>query len=369
MATQLFAQESTIVPYISADKLPDLIKCLPAPPAFDSPEFSYDVLRYQWGKTQRMNPERAAIARRDAVWSYEALLAELNIPFGLTMSPTETPEIWKLLVTSMATTDPMRVAPKAYYHRLRPFEMYEEHLLSTETEAELSGEGSYPSGHTMRGWLASLILAEINPARADTIFARGWMYCESRVIEGAHWQSDIDATRVGASIGYSALQTSPEFRNQMEKAKKEFKTLYKMKKTLIVYFSATGNTKAAAQKLAKEFDADLYEIVPEQLYTDADLDWRDKNSRSTIEMKDKSSRPAIKGRCTNIADYDTVWIGFPVWWYTAPTIINTFIEAHDLSGKVLNVFATSGGSTVTGSYNDLKKAYPQYNWGEKRLMN
>ena len=140
-------------------------------------------------------------------------------------------------------------------------------------------------------------------------------------------------------------------------------------KTLVVYFSATGTTKAAAQKLAKEVKADLYEITPEQPYTAADLDWRDKSSRSTLEMKDKSSRPAIKGRCENIAQYDTVWIGFPVWWYTAPTIVNTFIEAHDLSGKVLNVFATSGGSTVDGSYNDLKKAYPQYTWGESRLMN
>ena len=140
-------------------------------------------------------------------------------------------------------------------------------------------------------------------------------------------------------------------------------------KTLVVYFSATGTTKAAAQRLAKEHNADLYEITPEQPYTAADLDWRDKQSRSTIEMKDKSSRPAIKGRCENIADYDPVWIGFPVWWYTAPTIVNTFIEAHDLSGKVLNVFATSGGSGVEGSANDLKKAYPQYTWGESRLMN
>ena len=142
-----------------------------------------------------------------------------------------------------------------------------------------------------------------------------------------------------------------------------------MKKTLIVYFSATGTTKAAAQRLAKEHNADLYEITPEQPYTAADLDWRDKTSRSTIEMNDKSSRPAIKGKCENIADYDTVWIGFPVWWYTAPTIVNTFIEAHDLSGKVLNVFATSGGSDVKDSYNDFKKAYPQYNWVENRLMN
>ena len=222
---QIKAQNNDVKLYFSTEELPDLIKCLPPPPAFNSPEFSYDVLRYQWGKTQRLDSVRAAIARRDAVWTYEALLAEFNIPFGLTISKTETPEIWKLLETSLATTDQMRVAPKAYYHRLRPFEMYEEHLLSTETEAELSGEGSYPSGHTMRGWLAALLLAEINPARADTLFARGWMYSESRMIEGAHWQSDIDATRVGASIGYAALHTSPEFLAQLGKAQDEFKRL------------------------------------------------------------------------------------------------------------------------------------------------
>ena len=150
--------------------------------------------------------------------------------------------------------------------------------------------------------------------------------------------------------------------NSQENNKKDMKTL-------VVYFSATGTTKAAAQRLAKEFNADLYEITPEVPYTTADLDWRDKNSRSTIEMKNKSSRPAIKGHCDNIADYDVVWIGFPIWWYTAPTIINTFIEAHDLSDKTLNVFATSGGSDVKDSYNDLKKAYPQYKWSESRLMN
>ena len=142
-----------------------------------------------------------------------------------------------------------------------------------------------------------------------------------------------------------------------------------MKKTLIAYFSATGTTKAAAERLATELNADLFEIAPEQPYTAADLDWRDKTSRSTLEMQDKASRPAIAAKCDNIAQYDTVWIGFPVWWYTAPTIVNTFIEAHDLSGKVLNVFATSGGSGVEGSANDLKNAYPQYQWGDKRLMN
>ena len=142
-----------------------------------------------------------------------------------------------------------------------------------------------------------------------------------------------------------------------------------MKKTLVAYFSATGTTRNAATRLAQQLNADLYEISPAVPYSDADLDWRDKSSRSTLEMKDKSSRPAIAGRCDNIADYDTVWIGFPVWWYTAPTIVNTFIEAHDLSGTILNVFATSGGSSVTGSANDLKNTYPQYTWGESRLLN
>jgi acid phosphatase (class A) len=155
------------------------------------------------------------------VWSYEALLNEFAVPFGLQISPENTPEIWKLMVTSLTTTDAMRVAPKAFYHRQRPFERYQDKML-TDEEAELAGEGSYPSGHTMRGWTAALLLAEVNPAAADTIFARGWMYGESRVIVGAHWQSDVDASRVAASIGVCALHGSPEFREQMAKAQYEY---------------------------------------------------------------------------------------------------------------------------------------------------
>jgi len=213
--------QNEVQPYLTVDQLPDLIKCLPAPPAFDSPEFANDMMRFSWGKQQRLDPERAAIAKRDAVWSYEALLAEFDVPFGLHMSPEDTPEIWKLMVTSLTTTDAMRVAPKAFYHRQRPFERFQDKML-TDEEAELTGEGSYPSGHTMRGWTCALLLAEVNPAAADTIFARGWMYGESRVIVGAHWQSDVDASRVAASIAYSALHGSPEFREQMAKAQAEY---------------------------------------------------------------------------------------------------------------------------------------------------
>ena len=222
MATMMLNAQDEVQPYFSVDELPDLIKCLPAPPAFDSPEFANDMMRFSWGKQQRLDPERAEIAKRDAVWSYEALLAEFDVPFGLHMSPENTPEIWKLMVTSMTTTDAMRVAPKAYYHRQRPFERFQDKML-TDEEAELSGEGSYPSGHTMRGWTAALLLAEVNPAAADTIFARGWMYGESRVIVGAHWQSDVDASRVAASIAVCALHGSPEFREQMAKAQTEYR--------------------------------------------------------------------------------------------------------------------------------------------------
>ena len=221
MTTLTVNAQDEVQPYLTLDQLPDLIKCLPAPPAFDSPEFANDMMRFAWGKQQRLDPERAEIARRDAVWSYEALLAELSVPFGLAITPAGTPEIWKLMITSLSTTDPMRVAPKAYYHRQRPFERFQDKML-TDEEAELSGEGSYPSGHTMRGWTAALLLAEVNPAAADAIFARGWMYCESRVIVGAHWQSDVDASRVAASIGYSVLHCSAEFREQMAKAQHEF---------------------------------------------------------------------------------------------------------------------------------------------------
>ncbi len=139
-------------------------------------------------------------------------------------------------------------------------------------------------------------------------------------------------------------------------------------KKLVVYFSASGTTKKVAEKIASEIGADIFEIEPKEAYTQADLDWTNQSSRSTIEMKDRSSRPAIKSNVNNIADYDTIILGFPVWWYTAPTIVNTFIEANDLKGKKINVFVTSGGSGADGSVNDLKQAYAELNFvAGKRL--
>lgn len=126
------------------------------------------------------------------------------------------------------------------------------------------------------------------------------------------------------------------------------------KKALIAYFSCSGVTKNVAQTLADAAGADLYEIKPEVPYTAADLNWMDKKSRSTVEMKDPSSRPAISGKVSNMSEYDIVFVGFPIWWYVAPTIINTFLESYDFSGKTIILFATSGGSGFGKTVEKLK---------------
>ena len=119
-----------------------------------------------------------------------------------------------------------------------------------------------------------------------------------------------------------------------------------MSRKLVAYFSASGVTAKVAEKLSEAIGADLYAIEPEVPYTKADLDWMDKKSRSTIEMNNPASRPAIAGKRDNMNDYDTVFVGFPIWWYVAPTIINTFLESYDLNGKTIIPFATSGGSDI-----------------------
>ena len=117
-----------------------------------------------------------------------------------------------------------------------------------------------------------------------------------------------------------------------------------MSKKLVAYFSASGITAGVAKKLAKEANADIYEIKPSVPYTKADLNWQDKNSRSSIEMSDHNSRPEIADKNADISKYDTIYLGFPIWWYIAPTIINTFLESYDFSGKKIILFATSGSS-------------------------
>ena len=119
-----------------------------------------------------------------------------------------------------------------------------------------------------------------------------------------------------------------------------------MGKSLVAYFSASGVTAGLSERLAKAIGADLFEIKPEVPYTDADLNWQDKNSRSSVEMNDRKSRPAISSKIENMAQYDVVFIGFPVWWYREPSIIDTFAESYDFGGKTIVPFATSGGSGI-----------------------
>ena len=222
---QTKAQNEDVTLYFSTEEMPDLIKCLPPPPDTIGTDFVNDIMRYMWGKTQRDDKVRAAIASGDAPWNYDSLFAQFRVPFGLEITKEGTPEIYKFMINSLSTVDQTRVEPKAFYQRKRPFERFHEPMLTRYEEKQLSGEGSYPSGHSQRGYAAALLLSEINPANADTIMARGYMYGDSRVIVGAHWQSDVDASRLAAAIALTRLHTSPAFLAQLSKAQDEFKWL------------------------------------------------------------------------------------------------------------------------------------------------
>ncbi len=141
-----------------------------------------------------------------------------------------------------------------------------------------------------------------------------------------------------------------------------------MSKILVSYFSASGITKGVASKIAKVLGGDLFEIEPINKYTDGDLDWTNKQSRSSVEMSNSASRPEVKSKVSNLSDYDTVLIGFPIWWDLAPRIINTFIEENNLENKKIYVFATSGGSSVINSFNTLKNTYSNLNFVDAKRL-
>lgn len=142
-----------------------------------------------------------------------------------------------------------------------------------------------------------------------------------------------------------------------------------MSKRLVAYFSASGVTKRAAEMVAEAAGADLYEITPKVRYTDADLNWMDKKSRSSVEMSDKKIRPEIITGDIDVAPYDEIIIGFPIWWYVAPTIINTFLESYDFSGKKIVLFATSGGSGFGNTVRELQPSAPNAQIVEGKLLN
>lgn len=140
-------------------------------------------------------------------------------------------------------------------------------------------------------------------------------------------------------------------------------------KKLVAYFSASGVTKKTAETLAEAIGADLFEIKPAVPYTRADLDWTDKQSRSTKEMNDPASRPVVAETLDTMAQYDTVFVGFPIWWYVAPTIIDTFLEQYDFAGKTMIPFATSGGSGMGKTLDGLKTVCPNADWKEGKVVN
>lgn len=142
-----------------------------------------------------------------------------------------------------------------------------------------------------------------------------------------------------------------------------------MGKTLVAYFSASGNTRNKAKIIAEGLGADIYEIVPKVLYTKDDLNWMNKKSRSSVEMDDKNFRPELKDKDAHIEEYDKIIIGFPIWWYVAPTIINTFLESYDFTGKKIVLFATSGGSKFGNTVSELAPSAPGAKIVEGKLVN
>ena len=142
-----------------------------------------------------------------------------------------------------------------------------------------------------------------------------------------------------------------------------------MKKVLVAYFSASGVTKKVAEKIAAAVNGDLFQIEPAIAYSEEDLNWMNKNSRSSLEMSDKDFRPAMIKTELNLSEYDSILLGFPIWWYVAPTIINTFLESYDFSGKKITVFATSGGSGFGNTVQELRNSAPDAHIVEGKIMN
>ena len=142
-----------------------------------------------------------------------------------------------------------------------------------------------------------------------------------------------------------------------------------MSKKLVAYFSASGVTKRYAERLAKAAEADLFEIEPKVPYTSADLDWQNSRSRSTVEMKNPDSRPEIARKLSDMERYDTIFVGFPIWWYVAPTIIDTFLESYDFSGQTVVLFATSGGSRMGKTAEVLRKVCPNADIRDGKVLN
>jgi len=214
--------------FLTVDQMPDATKYLPAPPDENSLYFTNDVLRYQWGKTIR-GTERGKQAAKDADYSTEYLMEYFAPAFGIHVTKEDTPELWKCISLAIGDgSNSIRKAKKAYM-RKRPYVYFNEPTSVPEDEEVLRKTGSFPSGHTSRGWMCALLMVEINPENQDEILNAGYEYGQSRVITGFHYQSDVDAARMAISGAFARLHADKSFVKQIERAKKEFEKLYKKK--------------------------------------------------------------------------------------------------------------------------------------------
>ena len=208
--------------YFDMDDLPNAVVWLPAPPDTTSTQFVYDITQYMWGKLQRLNEERAQQAIDNAVEDIPEMLEQFSVPFGMELSKENTPCIYHVLYRGVLSVRLAATKPKTEYMRKRPFSRFNEPSLLPEGEERLRLNGSYPSGHTVRGWAMALLLCEINPAAQDDILKLGYEWGQSRVIAGYHWQSDVDASRLVAAAGYARLHTNAEFLSDIAAARAEF---------------------------------------------------------------------------------------------------------------------------------------------------
>lgn len=213
-------------PLLDSMQMPNAVYFLPAPPDTASARFQYDKAQYRWGLEQRKDSARRAVAVSDAIWSVDNICRVMSEPFGMTISKETTPAIYEMLSVGIMTADQAGKRPKKHYMRTRPYVFFGEPTIVPGDEEELSHNGSYPSGHTILGWSAALLLSEVNPDSADAIMAVGYRFGQSRVIAGFHWQSDVDAGRLVASAAVARLHADERFLKLMAEARKEARRLF-----------------------------------------------------------------------------------------------------------------------------------------------
>jgi acid phosphatase (class A) len=221
-----YIKELSSPKYIEAADLPDPMVFLPPPPGWTSPLFAGDYAAYLWGKSIRPT-ERGTRAVEQAAFLFDEISAYFSKPFGIEISREKTPAIYKVLYKGAATAMQSYVRAKKSYKRARPFVRYAEGTPFPEEEKLLKDNGSYPSGHTVRGWCLGLLASEINPGCQNELLKLGYEWGESRIIIGYHWKSDVEAARALASAVYARLHTSEEFLADMAAARREFAALTK----------------------------------------------------------------------------------------------------------------------------------------------